>query len=113
MLERLTELSKGTIWAFLGTCRGSGCVEIWSLLLPEVGRVTCNGWLRLGGMGRGLYLSWGVGVGGEFVLTVQRRSGVIVEALLGRNMGGLRLVVVGEGWLGDRLGLWSERDDRR
>ena len=47
------------------------------------------------------------------MLTVQRRCGVIIQALLGRNMGGLRLVVVGEGWLGDRLGLRGERDDRR
>jgi hypothetical protein len=88
-------------------------MEVWSLLLSEVGRVTCNGGLRLGSMGRWLHLSWGVGVGGEFVLTVQRRSGVIVQVLLGRNMRGLRLVVVSEGWLGDSLGLRGERDDRR
>lgn len=36
VLERLTELPKGTVRALLGTCRGSGCVEVWSLLLTEM-----------------------------------------------------------------------------
>jgi hypothetical protein len=62
-------------------------------------------------VGRGLHLSLGVEMGGEFVLTVQRGGRVIVQTLL-RNVGGLRLVVVGEGWLGNCLGLRSERDNR-
>ena len=87
-------------------------MEVWSLLLSEVGCVTRDGRLRLGGVGRGLHLSWGIEVGGEFMLTVQRWSRAIVQTLL-RDMGGLRLVVIGEGWLGDRLGLRGERDDGR
>jgi len=36
VLGRLTKLSKGTVGAVLGTCRGGGCMEIWGLLLTEV-----------------------------------------------------------------------------
>ena len=41
------------------------------------------------------------------MLTVQRGGRTIVQTLL-RDVGGLRLVVIGEGWLGDGLGLRSE-----
>jgi hypothetical protein len=41
-------------------------------------------------------------------LAVQGGGGAVIQTLLRRNVGGLRLVVVGEGWLGDGLGLWSE-----
>lgn len=36
VLECLTELPKGTVRALLGTCRGSGGVEVWGLLLAEM-----------------------------------------------------------------------------
>lgn len=39
------------------------------------------------------------------MLGVQRRSRIIIQTLLRRNMGGLGLVVIGEGWLRDCMGL--------
>jgi hypothetical protein len=44
------------------------------------------------------------------VLAIQRGGRIVVQTLL-RNVGGLGLMVVGEGWLGDGLGLRGERDD--
>lgn len=55
-------------------------------------------------VGGGLHLSLGIEMGRKFVLVVQR-SRIGVQPLLWRNMGGLGLVVVCEGWLRDRLGL--------
>lgn len=107
VLECLTELPKGTVRALLGTCRGSGGVEVGSLLLAEMRRIACGGGLWLRRVGGGLHLSLGVEVGRKFVLVVQR-SRIGVQTLLWGNMGGLGLVVVCEGWLRDRLGLWGK-----
>lgn len=43
------------------------------------------------------------------MLAIQRGGRIIVQTL--RDVGGLRLVVVSEGWLGDCLGLRRKRDD--
>ena len=59
-------------------------------------------------MRRGLHLSLGVEVRGKFVLIVQGGSRIIIQTLLGRNRGGLGLVVIGKGWLRNRLGLRGE-----
>lgn len=107
MLECLTELSEGTIGTILRTCGRGGRVEIRSLLLPEMRCITCGRRLRLRGVGGVLDLRLRVEMGGVFVLIVQRGSRVIVQTLL-RNVGSLGLVVICEGWLGDRLGLRSE-----
>lgn len=97
VLECLSKLSKGTIWAVLGTCRGGGCVEVGSLLLAKVGCIAGDRRLGLRSMGRGLSL--GVKMGGEFVLTIQGGGRVAVQTLLRRKVGVLGLVMVGEGWL--------------
>lgn len=107
VLERLTELSKGTVGALLRACRGGGCVKVWSLLLADVCHVASNRRLGLRSVGRGLYLGLRVEMGGEFVLAIQRGIRTIVQTLL-RNVGGLRLMVVCEGWLRDCLGLRGE-----